>query len=73
MPEESSFLAVQQGEQDGSFGIAVVAGMLTAHLFCWVWLQERGEILVVDSSRTTSLLGNSRAALGSKVIGVSGW
>lgn len=68
MPEESSFLAVPQGEQDGSFSIAVVPGMPTAHLFCWVWLQERGEILVIDSSWMTSLLGNGGAALGNKFV-----
>lgn len=32
--------------------------MLTTHPFCWVWLQEKGEILVIDSSQMISLLGN---------------
>lgn len=68
MTEESSFLAAPQGEQDGSFSIAVVSGVLPADLFCWAWLQERGEILVIDSSWITSLLGNGGAALGNKFL-----
>lgn len=33
--------------------------MLTTHPFCWVWLHEKGEILVIDSSQMeSSLLGN---------------
>lgn len=68
MPEQSSFLAVPQGEQDGLFSVAVVSGMLTAHLFCWIGLQERGQILVIDSNWMTSLLGNGGAALGNKFV-----
>lgn len=43
MPWGSSFVAVQQGEQDGWFSVAMVAEMLTAS-------QDRGETLVIDSS-----------------------